>query len=285
MTFSIVARSDDGRSWGVAVASKYLGSGGAVPAAEAGAGALATQSYVNLGYRPQGLSLLRAGLSAEQVVAALTAADAGRTDRQLGVVDADGGAATFTGSACTDWAGGSTGPGYAVQGNILTGPGVLAAMETAWLGFDDAGGSPSLALARRLLAVLAAGDAAGGDRRGRQSAGLVVVGLQDALGAGPGRGQGADVLVDLRVDDDAAPVEELARLLGLAELHFGTPDPATLLPLEGDLAAEVDRRVRATGSDTLEAWAGLENYEERLVDGAIDPVILGKLREATPDVA
>jgi uncharacterized Ntn-hydrolase superfamily protein len=284
VTFSIVASSPDGGSWGVAVASKYLAVGSAVPALEAGTGALATQSFVNVGYRPQGLALLRTGLTAPEVVAALTAADEGRAHRQLGVVDAAGGSATFTGEECMDWAGGRSGPGYAIQGNILTGPEVVEAMEQVWLSFDDPGGAPSLALARRLVAALAAGDAAGGDRRGRQSAALAVVGLEGAIGDGPGRGVGADVLADVRVDDHQAPLEELTRLLGLAELYFGKPDPATLLPLEGQLAAEVDRRVRAVGFDSLDAWAGTENYEERLVPGSIDPVVLAKLREASPDV-
>ncbi len=285
MTFSIVARSEDGPAWGVAVASKYLAVGSAVPALEAGTGALATQSFVNVGYRPQGLALLRAGLSAQQVVDALTAADDGRAHRQLGVVDAEGGSATFTGEECMDWAGGRAGAGYAIQGNILIGPDVAEAMERAWLSFIDPGGAPTLALARRLLAALAAGDAAGGDRRGRQSAALAVVGLDGAIGEGPGRGLGADILADLRVDDHAAPVEELTRLVGLAELYFGKPDPATLLPLAGELADEVTRRIGATGHDSLESWAGTENYEERLVEGAIDPVVLEKLREATPQVA
>jgi uncharacterized Ntn-hydrolase superfamily protein len=284
VTFSIVASSPDRRSWGVAVASKYLAVGSAVPALEAGAGGLATQSFVNLGYRPQGLALLRAGLTAQQVVDAVTGADEGRVHRQLGVVDAAGGSATFTGEECMDWAGGRAGDGYAIQGNILTGPEVVEAMEQAWLTFDDPGGAPSLGLARRLLAALAAGDAAGGDRRGRQSASLIVVGLDGAIGEGPGRGQGGDVLVDVRVDDSPAPVQELTRLLGLAELYFGKPDPATLLPLEGDLAAEVERRVRAAGHDSLGGWAGTENYEERLVEGSIDPIVLAKLREATPDL-
>jgi uncharacterized Ntn-hydrolase superfamily protein len=287
VTYSIVARAADGRSWGVAVASKYLAAGSAVPALEAGAGALATQAWVNVGYRPQGLALLRAGLSAHEVVAALTAADEGRAVRQLGVVDAEGRAASFTGPECSAWAGGRAGDGYAVQGNILAGPEVLDAMEAAWSDSGSDGGSDSgpdggqLALARRLFAALAAGDAAGGDRRGRQAAALVVVGLDDGIGAGHRRGQGADLLVDLRVDDHQDPVAELGRLLDLAELYFGKPDPATLLPLEGELADEVARRLAALGHASLEDWAGIENYEERLVEGAIDPVVLGKLREAT----
>jgi uncharacterized Ntn-hydrolase superfamily protein len=271
MTFSVVARSADGSRWGVAVASRFLAAGGAVPAAEAGAGALATQSLANLGYRPQGLALLRSGLSAAAVVAALTAADDQRDSRQLGVVDAAGGSASFTGAGCYAWAGGATGPGYAIQGNMLAGPQVVAEMERAW---QDAGDGTSLA--RRLLAALAAGDAAGGDRRGRQSAALLVVDLA------AGRGQGADVALDLRVDDHPRPVEELGRLVALGELYFGAPDPAAVLPLEGDVAAEVEGRLRTLGHTSLTTWMEIENYEARLVAGGIDPVVLERLRGATP---
>src|SRR5256885_7729141 len=164
MTFSIVARSADGRAFGVAVASKFLAVGAAVPAAAADLGALATQSYATLAYRPQGLALLGTGVAADGVVAGLTAADPGRAQRQLGVVAAAGDGATYTGDDCHDWAGGVAGDGYAIQGNILTGPEVVADMERAWLAADAA--EP---LARRLLAALAAGDRAGGGRRGRQS--------------------------------------------------------------------------------------------------------------------
>ena len=267
MTFSIVGRLGD--ATGVAVASKFLAVGAAVPAAEAGAGAVATQSFANLAYRPQGLALLRAGRSAQETLDALVADDERREQRQAGVVDLRGGAATFTGTACHPWAGGRTGDGYAVQGNILTGPGVVAAMEAAWL-------ASSGDLAGRLLAALAAGDDAGGDRRGRQSAALLVV------RPGAGYGGESDVEVDLRVDDHPAPVAELARLLDLHRLYFGKPDPATLLDLTGDLAAEVDRLVSALGHASLDDWAGVENYEERMVPGGIDVVVLGKLREATP---
>src|SRR5512143_2078170 len=169
MTFSIVARSTDGTCWGVAVASRYLAVGSAVPAAEAGVGALATQALANLGYRPQGLALLRAGLTASATLAALTAADDAREERQAGIVDASGGAATWTGSGCYPWAGGRSGRGCAVQGNILVGSEVVEAMEGAWLASGD-----DTPLARRLFAALRAGDAAGGDRRGRQSAALLV---------------------------------------------------------------------------------------------------------------
>jgi uncharacterized Ntn-hydrolase superfamily protein len=266
MTFSIVGRAGD--ALGVAVASKFLAVGAAVPAAEAGAGAVATQSYANLAYRPDGLAMLRDGRSAQETLDALTSADDGRDQRQAGVVDATGRAATFTGPGCHPWAGGRTGDGYAVQGNILTGPDVVEAMESAWL-------SSSGELADRLLAALTAGDAAGGDRRGRQSAALLVVRPKSGYG-----GQ-SDVEVDLRVDDHPAPVGELRRLLDLHRLYFGKPDPATVLDLEGDLAVEVRHRLDVLGFPTLEDWAGVENYEERMVPGKIDPLVLEKLREAT----
>ena len=273
MTFSIVGRSADGQAWGVAVASKFLAVGSAVPAAEAGVGAVATQSYANLSYRPEGLRLLGEGRSAQEVLDALTSADEMREQRQAGVVDRDGRAATFTGSGCHAWAGGRTGDGYAVQGNILTGEDVVEAMERAWLDAD-----PTVSLGRRLLAALTAGDAAGGDRRGRQSAALLVA------RKGSGYGGESDIEVDLRVDDHGAPVPEMQRLLVLHELYFGTPDPDSLLDLSGSVEREVAARLQVLGHPTLDSWAGVENYEERMVEGKIDPLVLEKLREATPDV-
>ncbi|MFB9238801.1 DUF1028 domain-containing protein [Plantactinospora siamensis] len=275
MTFSIVARSDDGRLHGVAVASKFLAVGAAVPGAEARVGAIATQAYANLAYRPQGLALLRTGVAAADVVAGLVAADPGRDQRQLGVVGPDGDGATWTGDGCHDWAGGQAGPGWAAQGNILTGPEVIDAMRDAWLA-----GAAEPRFAARLLAALRAGDAAGGDRRGRQSAALLVV------CPGGGYGGGSDVLVDLRVEDHPDPVTELSRLLGLHVMLFEKPDPATLLDLTGDLATEVGRRLTALGHPpagadldaALESWAGVENLEERMVPGRIDPVVLEHLR-------
>jgi uncharacterized Ntn-hydrolase superfamily protein len=269
MTFSVVGRSQDGASVGVAVASKFLAVGAAVPAVEAEVGAVATQSYANLAYRPDGLAMLRSGRSAQDTLDALVAADDGRAQRQAGVVDGHGGAATYTGDACHPWAGGRTGDGYAIQGNILVGPEVVEAMEAAW---REASGAP---LPERLLATLAAGDDAGGDRRGRQSAALLV-----GRRAG-GYGGESDVEVDLRVDDHERPVAELRRLLDLHQLYFGKPDPATLLPLEGELAAEVAERLAALGQPTLTDWAGIENFEERMVDGAIDPLVLEQLRAAS----
>jgi uncharacterized Ntn-hydrolase superfamily protein len=276
MTFSIVGHlvdsvdAADGRSvsLGVAVASKFLAVGAAVPAAAADVGAIATQALANLAYGPDGLRLLAEGRSAQETLDALTAADEGRDQRQAGVVDATGRSATFTGSGCHDWAGGRTGDGYAVQGNILTGPDVVEAMEKAWLGSEGR-------LADRLLTALAAGDQAGGDRRGRQSAALLVVRRSG------GYGGTSDVEVDLRADDHPDPVPELRRLLDLHRLYFDRPEPDSLLPLEGELADEVDQRLRALGFDTLDDWAGVENYEERMVDGQIDPLVLAQLRAAT----
>ncbi|HET8616489.1 MAG TPA: DUF1028 domain-containing protein [Actinomycetales bacterium] len=268
MTFSIVGR--DGDAYGVAVASKFLAVGSAVPAATVGAGAVATQAYANLAYRPAGLDQLRAGRSAAEVVASLTSGDDGRDHRQVGVVSARD-AATFTGPACHDWAGGRAGDDYAVQGNILVGEQVVVAMQETWHG---SAGQP---LSQRLLAALAAGDAAGGDRRGRQSAAILVV----RPGAGYG---GDDTELDLRVDDHDDPVAELHRLADLHDLYFGQPDEAALLPLTGDTADEVRHLLARLGheGDDLDAllddWAGSANFEMRLRPGRIDPVVLEQLR-------
>ena len=278
MTFSIVATNADRTQFGVAVASKFLAVGAAVPAARAGVGALATQAWANTAYKADGLALLTNGANAEETVATLTRLDTMSERRQLGVVDAHGAAATYTGSECTDWAGGVAGDGYAIQGNILEGSRVVALMEEAWLGSD-----PREPLARRLLAALAAGDAVGGDKRGRQSAALFVAGDEG------GYGGGSDVMVDLRVDDHKAPVPELARLLTIHEMLFGKPDPDDLMPLDGALAEEVRSLLGAQGyiagsvaaaelDRVLAAWAGVENLEERLVPGQLDPIVLAHLR-------
>ena len=282
MTFSIVARSADGTALGVAVASKFLGAGAAVPAALADVGAVATQSYANLAYRPQALALLGTGVQAPETVKALIAADAGPIGhRQVGVVGVSGAGATFTGTDCHDWAGGTAGDGYAIQGNMLAGAAVVADMETAWLAEAE---NPRLAY--RLLAALRAGDRAGGDRRGRQSAALLVV------AKGLGYGGTSDVVVDLRVDDHPDPVTELARLMELHSLYFERPDPATLIPLDGPTGAEVRSRLTGAGhpcgptpadlDEALASWAGIANLEERIVPGAIDPLVLTQLRAATP---
>jgi uncharacterized Ntn-hydrolase superfamily protein len=282
MTFSIVARSADGTALGVAVASKFLGAGAAVPAALADVGAVATQSYANLAYRPQALALLGTGVQAPETVKALIAGDAGPIGhRQVGVVGVSGAGATFTGADCHDWAGGTAGDGYAIQGNMLAGPAVVADMETVWLAEV---GNPRLAY--RLLAALRAGDQAGGDRRGRQSAALLVV------AKGMGYGGTSDVVVDLRVDDHPDPVTELARLMELHSLYFERPDPATLIPLDGPTGTEVRTRLAGAGhpcgpapadlDEALASWAGIANLEERIVPGAIDPLVLTQLRAATP---
>lgn len=274
VTFSIVARDESGTHWGVAVASKFLAAGAVVPAARAGVGAIASQAFANLAYRPDGLSLLESGIAAQDVVDTLTAADEGRDHRQVGVVDAAGGSATFTGAACLPWAGGTEGPGFAVQGNILTGPGVVDAMVAAWLGSD-----PAAPLARRLHAALLAGDRAGGDARGRQAAAILVV------TEGGGYGGGTDVLVDLRVDDHPDPVPDLARMLDIHDMLFGHSDPDDCLALEGAVLADVTTQLSlppdspvAEVEAALATWAGIENLEERLVPGRIDPVVLGHLR-------
>src|SRR5690348_1195874 len=170
MTFSIVARSADGESWGVAVASKFLAVGAVVPAAVAGVGAVATQASANVAYKGLALSHLDDGATASVALQRLLEEDEGRDHRQVGIVDVEGGAASHTGSECLDWAGGVIGDGYAIQGNILTGSEVVEAMERAWT--ESPADAP---LARRLLAALAAGDEAGGDSRGRQSAAVLVV--------------------------------------------------------------------------------------------------------------
>lgn len=270
MTFSIVAYDVESASWGVAVASKFLAVGAVVPWGRAGAGAVATQASANLSYGPDGLNLLADGLSAPEVVQRLTSADEGRDSRQVGVVDAAGRGETFTGPDCMDWAGGIAGDGFAAQGNILAGPHVVQAMADTW---RDRSGEP---FAHRLLQSLAAGDQAGGDSRGRQGAALRV------WRAGAAYGGQLDIAIDLRVDDHRTPVEELGRLLALHDLYFGKPDPADLLPLEGALAEEVSTLLTRLGYETLDAWAGTENFEERLVPGKLDPLILDQLRNSLP---
>jgi uncharacterized Ntn-hydrolase superfamily protein len=277
VTFSIVARSADGTTYGVAVASKFLAVGAVVPAAAAGVGAIATQAWANLAYRPDGIRLLTEGRGAQETLDTLVAADEGRDQRQAGVVDASGRSATYTGSGCHAWAGGLTGPGYAIQGNILTGPDVVAAMQAAWLTTTE-----DEPFVRRLLKALTAGDEAGGDARGRQSAAVYVV-TPDG-----GYGGGDDVLVDLRVDDHTDPIPELKRLVDVHDMLFGKPDPDDCLPLEGDLAVEVTARLAQAGHTgatvelALDSWVGVENLEERLVPGRIDPVVLEHLRALTP---
>ena len=280
MTFSIVAT--DGTAAGVAVASKFLAVGSVVPEARLdgdGAvlvGAAATQASAKWSYKGDALRLLGQGRDAIAAVEEVTAADPGREDRQLGVVGVDS-QATYTGRDCLSWAGGRSGTDvsgrYAIQGNILVGEQVVADMERAWL---HSAGQP---LERRLVAALLAGDVAGGDARGRQSAALLVV----AAGEGYDR---SGVRADLRVDDHPQAPQELARLLDLSDLYFGGPQDVQ--PLTGDLAAEVSERLArlgyaGTAPDALAEWAGVENYEMRLTEEGIDARVLQSLRAATAD--
>jgi uncharacterized Ntn-hydrolase superfamily protein len=275
-TFSIVACDLDTAQWGVAVESKFLAAGSLVPWAEPQVGAIATQAYANPRYGPEGLALLRDGLPAAEVVRRLTEADPQRETRQLGVVDAHGSAATYTGGECYAWAGGRTGECYAAQGNILVSRETVDALADT---FEATAGAP---LAGRLLDCLSAAQAAGGDSRGQQAAGLLVV-ERDS-----GYLRLTDVVVDLRVDDHERPIDELRRIYGLHQAIFGETPRNEWLPVDDDLRAELERRLEALGyADALPvalaAWAGNENLEMR-VDGveSIDPVVLEHLRNQTP---
>jgi uncharacterized Ntn-hydrolase superfamily protein len=263
MTFSIVARSEDGESWGVAVASKFLAVGSAVPAAVAGVGAIATQADANVAYKGQALAHMDDGATASVALQRLLEDDEGREHR---------GAASHTGPACLDWAGSLTGDGYAVQGNILTGEDVVTAMEAAWLASD-----PEAPLARRLLEALSAGDEAGGDSRGRQSAALLVV------REGAGYGGLDDIAVDLRVDDHERPIPELDRLLTLSELYLTASTEEEQVPITPELEAELEAFAQAQGARDFQAWVGTENYEMRVAPDLswIDQQVLDIVR-ATP---
>ncbi|RTR25809.1 DUF1028 domain-containing protein [Deinococcus radiophilus] len=280
MTFSIVGRDPVTGDLGVAVASKFLAVGAVVPYVKFGVGAVATQSYVNPAFGPRGLELLGQGLGPEQVSARFEGEDGDIAQRQFGLISATGQAQTFTGSECHGWAGGLAGPDYAIQGNILTGPEVVQATLEGWQG---AQGQP---LPRRLLAALQAGDAAGGDKRGRQSAALVC--------AGQGRGYAglSDDWVNLRADDHPDPCAELERLLGLYELLFDRPQETRELSgeelawLRALLVREGYARELAGGpwdqATEAAAWAlyGTENLEERWVEGGrVDPQALKYLQE------
>ena len=280
-TFSIVAYDPAHGDLGIAVQSKFLAVGAVVPWAQAGVGAIATQSYANTSYGPEALQLLAAGLSAEETLARLLAADEDRELRQVGIVDAQGRAAAFTGAECLAWAGHRVGPHYACQGNILVSEATVEAMAST---FETASGP----LADRLLAALAAGQAAGGDRRGQQSAALLVVREHG------GYGGFNDRYLDLRVDDHPQPIAELQRLLDLHKLYFGRTPEEELLPLEEELTRELQEMLHALGhykgplhgrydeatQEALSVWAGIENLEERLLpDARIDPVVLDFLRE------
>jgi uncharacterized Ntn-hydrolase superfamily protein len=273
MTFSIVARSVDGESWGVAVASKFLAVGSVVPAAVAGIGALATQADANVAYKGQALAHLDDGATASVALQRLIEDDPGREHRQLGIVDADGNAATHTGHECFDWAGGVTDTDVAIQGNILAGSHVVEAMKAAW---DASAAEPDLA--RRLLGALRAGDDAGGDSRGRQSAALLVV--RDGAGYG-GRD---DVAADLRVDDHPTPCAELERLLDLNDLYLTASTDEERIQVTDELQAELDDRARSLGHPDFIAWVGNENFEMRIGSGWVDEQVLQILRGRTGEI-
>jgi len=271
-TYSIAACDLDAGQWGVATQSKFLAVGSVVPWAEPRVGAIATQAYANPRYGSEGLGLLREGLSAEEVVQQLTAADEGRGQRQLGVVDREGRSASFTGAECLDWAGGRTGPCYAAQGNILVSAATVDAIAET---FESSTGT----LAERLLDCLDAAQAAGGDRRGQQSAALLVV-EQDG-----GYAKLSDTIVELRVEDHELPLTELRRLYRLHEALFGETPRDEWLTVDDALANELRQRLAKLGYDgelvdALNKWAGNANLEER-VDGVaeIDPIVLEELRE------
>lgn len=255
MTFSIVARSADGEAWGVAVASKFLAVGNAVPAAVAGVGAIATQAWANVAYKGLALSHLDEGATASVALQRLLEEDDKRDHRQVGIVDIDGGSASHTGPSCIDWAGGTIGDGYAIQGNCLTGAEVVDAMEAAWLASD-----PELPLARRLMAALAAGDEAGGDKRGRQSAAILTV--RD----GAGYDGGDDIETDLRVDDHEAPIPELWRLLDLNEFFLTASAEDEKVAVDDAIRAELLSAATAAGHPDIETWVGSENYEMRVAE-------------------
>jgi uncharacterized Ntn-hydrolase superfamily protein len=282
MTFSIVATDPnalDGAEWGVAVASKFLAAGSVVPWARAGAGAIATQALANVAYGPEGLKLLDGGSSAGEVIEALTSGDDGREHRQIGVVDRDGGGETFTGSQCLDWAGGRTGSHFACQGNILTGPDVLDAMA-------DAFESTAADLSTRLLDALLAGDRAGGDRRGRQSSGILVV------REGGGYLGDSDVALDLRVDDHVDPVPELQRLHSIHRLLFPSASDLMFVDIDDVIAQEIRSILEGLGftsglsltyDESLRAalleFVGTENLEARWSDEpVIEQLVLDNLR-------
>ena len=235
MTYSIVALDSATGDLGVAVQSKFLAVGSVVPWAQAGIGAVATQSFANVAYGPDGLALLAGGASAQETLDRLIAGDASRDERQAGIVDARGRGATYTGRACFGWAGGRTGPGFAAQGNILAGAGVVDGLADTFLSGDDP-------FPERLVRCLVAADAAGGDRRGRESAALLVV------RADGGYAGGNDRWIDLRVDGHDDPIAELERLLGLHRLYMDRPQAHDLLPLDELLARDIRRMLERVGA-------------------------------------
>jgi uncharacterized Ntn-hydrolase superfamily protein len=285
MTFSIVAYDPAAHEWGVATQSKFLAVGAVVPWALANAGAIATQSYANTRYGPKGLRLMAKGLGAQETLDRLLAADKGRAQRQVGIIDREGNAATFTGAGCHAWAGGLTRRHFAVQGNILARAKVVEAIAAR---FEAAKGE----LADRLVAALLAGQRAGGDRRGQQSAAVLVVREQG------GYAGFNDRYLDLRVDDDPHPIERLQEILALHHLYFGKPAPESLRPINKKIARELQRIVQQAGQyrgpitgvydeatrRAVEDLMGMENLEDRWPFGSnqIDPVAFRFLQKRYP---
>lgn len=281
MTFSIVARDAEKGEWGVAVQSKFLAVGAVVPWARAGVGAIATQAWANTSYGPHGLDLLASGLSAQETLTQLLQADDGRADRQIGIVGASGVPVTYTGQKCFPWAGGRTGENYACQGNILVSEDTVLAMART---FEE---TPGL-LCDRLLAALAAGQAAGGDSRGLQSAALLIVRERG------GYGGFNDRFIDLRVDDSPNPIDELQRILQLHKLYLFPPNSQDILLIDQALTREIQEILTITGDyqgstsgtydevtrDAFRKFSGRENLEERwFEDARIDRVVLEFMRE------
>jgi len=258
MTFSIVASDPGNKAWGIAVASKFPAVGAVVPFARADAGAVATQSFANTSFGPRGLEMMAKGLSAEATLTKLLADDPDRELRQVGLVDERGRAATFTGQGCFAWAGGLTGKGYACQGNILAGEQVVKALERGFL--EKRGDLPA-----RLYAALLAGDRAGGDRRGRQSAAIYVV------KAGAGYAGFNDRWMDYRVDDHADPVPRLGELIEMHRLYFEKSDETQRVELSGSVLIDMTNILKqqeylkepVTFSEAFRAFIGNENFEER----------------------
>jgi len=281
-TFSIVARDPDTGDLGVATASKFLAVGSVVPYAVADVAAIATQSYANTTYGPRVVAAVQAGMPLTRIQQAFADTDPDHEIRQYGLVSADGSSLSFTGGSCHPWAGGTTGDGWAAQGNLLTGPEVIDAVASTFVATKGE-------LPERLMAALTAGDEAGGDARGRQAAAIYVVRKNG------GYGGFNDVWIDLRVDDDPAPVTRLAELLQLQRLFAGPAREEDLLDLTGDTAARtLQGLVRAgmlaeshgvwddVAEEALRRWAGIENVEDRMVDpGRIDGMVLTHLETVT----
>jgi uncharacterized Ntn-hydrolase superfamily protein len=270
MTYSIVAVDPATGARGVAVASKALCVGAHVPWGMAGVGALATQAWHDLRYGWEGLALLAEGRSAASIVQRLTYGDIDAPHRQLGIVDRNNRVASYTGSMCLPWAGGMCGAGYAVQGNLLAGAQVVEAMAAR---YEATTGQPFV---HRLVQALLAGDEAGGDRRGRQSAAVKVWRTE------PAHKTDVDVIGDLRVDDAPLPVQELAKLVPKLWLDYGTPQPETALPLSGSNAKRVASMLKSRPTEVepaLVRWASELNLESRLLPGKIDRTLLEVLEK------